>query len=154
MASKNEQRKHARSTKTKKAAESRQFSSVALPRKSEVCAPAQLATHMRSTTSVEDRIRHEHGEAVSTSSVFDPIPGDGMFIVVQNSQYWPPLVLASESGLGQMDMYDRLGDDERSKSQHVKKAKGEISHPRGKPRRNKRTALDDGSESDSYGRYK
>lgn len=127
---------------TNKSIESQRFASVKLPRTSEVVA--------------QSKIHELEQRSATTSSVFDPIPNDGMFEIVQDSQYWPPPPLEElMSSLNQggemianhdgMDMYDRRADDASAKAAKLKvvKAIGEISHPRGKVAKNIKVQFDD-----------
>lgn len=149
---------------TNKALESRQFSTVRLPRTNEVPAqkvdvqsmfrelssesrdPARVAATSTTGTTLPS--------AVQPSSSFDPIVNDPMFSIVANSKYWPPPSLEElhaktghDHGDG-FDNYDRREDDKQARKERTKVIKGEINHPRGKPRQNKIVKLSDSSDSD------
>lgn len=150
--SKKDATKKQRVRPTNKSLESQRFSTVRMPAKSEV------ANHAASIHSV-DKPTAETG----TSMAFDPIPQDGMFLVVEQSSYWPPPPLESFLGssaaggggegaallsVDGMDMYDRRADDAVAKQEKMKIAKqikkaGELSHPRGKATGNAKVHFDD-----------
>jgi hypothetical protein len=130
---------------TNKSIESQRFTTVKLPKSSEVVAQSKI---------------HELEQRTATTPAggFDPIPNDGMFVVVQDSQFWPPPPLEelmrslNESGQSHnmpaendgMDMYDRRADDAAAKAAKMKvvKAIGEVSHPRGKVSKNVKVLFD------------
>lgn len=159
---------------TNKALESRQFSTVRLPRTNEV--PAQKVDVQSLFQELDgDRVRRPQppssvansstgsGAATTTattnttgaaSSSFDPIVNDPMFSIVTNSQYWPPPSLEElhaktghDHGDG-FDSYDRREDDKQARKERTKVIKGEINHPRGKARQNTIVKLEDSSASD------
>jgi len=117
--------------KTQASIEAQQFSSVRLPRKPEVIQNTSAITNAAETAGAD----------------FDPIPNDGMFVIVENSSYWPPPPLASirpttedvDAGDG-MDLYDRRKDDRVAKARATK-LKGELNHPRGKPKANSKVVF-------------
>jgi hypothetical protein len=82
---------------------------------------------------------------------FDPIPGDGMFTIVESSAYWPPPSIAAlEESLGPqthltdgMDMFDRREDERCARKETLKKIKGELRHPRGKLAQNSKVQFDE-----------
>jgi hypothetical protein len=145
---------------TNKALESRQFSTVRLPRTNEV--PAQKVDvqsmfqeldSTRPTTSPNASVTHSNTAAAVPSS-FDPIVNDPMFSIVAKSKYWPPPSLEElhaktghDHGDG-FDSYDRREDDKKARKERAKVIKGEINHPRGKARQNTIVRLSD-SDSDS-----
>lgn len=49
------------------------------------------------------------------------------------------------SGNDGFDLYNRVADDARAKKEHTHIVKGELNHPRGKPRQNTITRFDDSS---------
>ncbi|CUG88406.1 Hypothetical protein, putative [Bodo saltans] len=137
---------------TNKSIESQRFTTVKLPRSSEVVAQSRI---------------HELEQRTATTPAggFDPIPNDGMFLIVEESQYWPPPPLDdlmrsfNEANGGQshtstvaladgMDMYDRRADDAAAKSAKLKvvKAIGEVSHPRGKAAKNVKVQFNDNDD--------
>ncbi|KAK7197689.1 hypothetical protein NESM_000720700 [Novymonas esmeraldas] len=141
---------------TNKALESRQFSSVRLPRTSEV--PAQKVD----VDAMYSELAAGHGTAAaaaaaspsSSAAVFDPIVGDSMFTIVARSKYWPPPSLevvhaatGHDHGDG-FDAYDRRDDDRQARAERVKMVRGEVNHPRGKPRKNTIVALTDSDDDD------
>ncbi|AYU77621.1 hypothetical protein conserved [Leishmania donovani] len=150
---------------TNKALESRQFSTVRLPRTSEV--PAQKAdVHSMyqelacgssgGTAAASSKSASAASAAASppSSSGFDPIANDAMFTIVTKSKYWPPPSLEElhaktghDHGDG-FDSYDRREDDKKARKERVKVVKGEVNHPRGKPRQNTVIQLSDSSSSD------
>ncbi|GET87396.1 hypothetical protein, conserved [Leishmania tarentolae] len=163
---KNAKKKSQRVRVTNKALESRQFSTVRLPRTSEV--PAQkvdvhsmyqelacassggtpAASASKSTGAVSS------ASLAHSSSGFDPIANDAMFAIVTNSTYWPPPSLEElhaktghDHGDG-FDSYDRREDDKKARKERVKVMKGEVNHPRGKPRQNTIIQLSDSTSSD------
>ncbi|KEG11097.1 hypothetical protein DQ04_02981020 [Trypanosoma grayi] len=160
-----QQAKKQRVRVTNKALEARQFSTVRLPRKSEVHAPQVDVARI-----YEDRAQRGSGsgsgpkdpssgsgnnaaDTGQTSSLaFDPIPKDPMFVVVAKSKYWPPPPLAelqASSGVpvsDGFDTYDRREDDKQARKEHTKMVRGELNHPRGKPRQNTLVKLDDSDE--------
>jgi len=79
-----------------------------------------------------------------------------MFVIVQNSSYWPPPTLAElqrSSGVeladgDGFDQYDRRDDDQQAKRERTAVVKGELNHPRGKARANTITKLEDSSNDD------
>lgn len=90
----------------------------------------------------------------STTCGFDPIQNDAMFIVVKHSKYWPPPSIedlhkktGNDHGDG-FDAYDRRDDDSNARSERSKVVKGELNHPRGKPRKNTIVKLDNDSSDD------
>lgn len=129
---------------TNKSIESQRFTTVKLPKSSEVVAQSKI-----------HELDQRSGNA---SSAFDPIPNDGMFVVVENSQYWPPPsvedVMRSvsdgqlEVGNDGMDMYDRRADDAAAKAAKLKVVKtiGEVNHPRGKARKNAAIQFNDNDD--------
>lgn len=145
---------------TNKALESRQFSTARLPRTSEV--PAQkVDVH---SMYQELGCRSSGGTTAASSSKlasaayssgFDPVSSDAMFTIVAKSKYWPPPSLEElhaktghDHGDG-FDSYDRREDDKKARKERVKVAKGEVNHPRGKPRQNTVIHLSDSSSSSS-----
>ncbi|KAG5482495.1 hypothetical protein CUR178_05635 [Leishmania enriettii] len=161
----NAKKKPQRVRVTNKALESRQFSTIRIPRSSEV--PAQKADIKGMYQELEGRrsggtsaasAAKEVGatsdaSSPSFSSGFDPIVSDPMFMIVIKSRYWPPPSLEElhaqtghDHGDG-FDSYDRREDDRRARKERVKVAKGEINHPRGKPRQNTIIELSDSSSS-------
>ncbi|KPA77821.1 hypothetical protein ABB37_06638 [Leptomonas pyrrhocoris] len=142
---------------TNKALESRQFSTVRLPRTNEVAAQkVDVQSMFRELATDPSRLTSGNsGAAVAApSSSFDPIVNDAMFSVVAHSQYWPPPSLeALHAKTGQdhgdgFDSYDRREDDKRARKERAKVIKGEINHPRGKTRQNTIVKLSDSSGSD------
>lgn len=119
---------------TNKSQEAKRFSSVKMPQKSEI---------------EQKSLMHSADPAA-----FDPIPGDGMFNVVENSKYWPPPSLEEVMKLSGktadladgMDLYDRRDDEAKAKKQHAAKIKGELNHPRGKEPKNKKVRLESDDE--------
>ena len=107
---------------TNRAKEAKQFSSVRLPRRSEM--PMTNVT-MHSTPTLD----------------FDPIPSDSMFSIVANSKYWPPVPLEELRGswgalnADGMDLFDRREDEARGCREKIAKISGEVNHPRGKARK-------------------
>lgn len=77
---------------TQRSVEAKQFSTVRLPRSSEINV---------NTSAIHDHhAEHHGGGAGGVASVpstsqggFDPISNDGMFTVIANSKYWPPMPL-------------------------------------------------------------
>lgn len=104
---------------------------------------------------------------MSTSAAgggFDPIPQDVVFVVVQQSAYWPPPSLAElreKTGISaseELDLYDRREEEavaKKEKTEQMKK-KGELQHPRGKAPKNniERFHSDNSSSSDDDGNCK
>ncbi|AIN96918.1 hypothetical protein LPMP_160440 [Leishmania panamensis] len=154
---------------TNKALESRQFSTVRLPRTSEVPAPRvdvnsmykELACGCSDGTAPASARRSVSAASAaaspSSSLVFDPIVSDPMFTIVAKSKYWPPPLLEElhaktghDHGDG-FDSYDRREDDRQARKERVRAIKGEVNHPRGKPRQNTIVKLSDGSSSDDDG---
>jgi hypothetical protein len=133
-------KKQQRVRPTNKSLESQRFTTVKLPKSSEVVSQSRI---------------HEL-EQQNTSTTFDPIPTDGMFVVVADSQYWPPPPLEEllrsfnpsgtdvAAGDG-MDMYDRRADDASAKAAKLKVVKeiGEVRHPRGKAPKNDKVQFND-----------
>nr|CCC92322.1 conserved hypothetical protein [Trypanosoma congolense IL3000] len=148
---------------TNKAVEGLRFSTVRMPAKSETQRQtADIDRLLSERHSKSDGIEERGGRAVveraaavdpkeglSSSSVFDPISSDPMFIVVEKSKYWPPPTLqelhASKgvemSGDG-FDPYDRRQDDQQARKERAKVVRGELNHPRGKPRKNMLVSLE------------
>ncbi|KAG5481965.1 hypothetical protein LSCM1_05677 [Leishmania martiniquensis] len=154
-------RKPQRVRVTNKALESRQFSTVRLPRASEV--PVQKADVKGMYQQLESG--RCGGDAAASagaasaaasppfSSGFDPIVNDPMFVIVSHSKHWPPPSLEElqaqtghDHGDG-FDSYDRREDDKRARRERVRVVKGEVNHPRGKPRQNTIVQLSDSSSS-------
>lgn len=87
---------------------------------------------------------------------FDPIPNDPMFVIVEQSQYWPPPTLqeleeqtgVSVVGTDGFDAYDRREDDKKARQERVKRVPGELHHPRGKPRQNVIVQFDDDDDDE------
>ncbi|RNF01990.1 hypothetical protein TraAM80_06652 [Trypanosoma rangeli] len=144
---------------TNRALEARQFSTVRLPRRAEAQVPQVDVERM-----YDDRGREggdsgakrgdgNGGEQASVPSVFDPIPADPLFVVIVKSKYWPPPPLEELQARGEgaisdgFDAYDRREDDSAARKERVKVVRGELNHPRGKPRQNTLVQLDD-SEDD------
>jgi hypothetical protein len=121
---------------TKRSLEAKQFSSIPLPRTSEV-------------TGANAHIHEVVAAPSSGAAVFDPIPNDGMFFIVANSKHWPPPPLADLGALdgnnmaGGMDLYDRRADEAHAKKAKVARIEGEVNHPRGKATKNTKVAFDD-----------
>ncbi|CAG9572077.1 conserved hypothetical protein [Leishmania major strain Friedlin] len=158
-------RKPQRVRVTNKALESRQFSTVRLPRTSEV--PAQkmdvhsmyqeVACGSSGDTAAASASKSASAASPTASSPsssgFDPIANDAMFTIVTKSKYWPPPSLEElhaktghDHGDG-FDSYDRREDDKEARKERVKVVKGEVNHPRGKPRQNTVIQLSDSSSS-------
>lgn len=146
---------------TQRSMEAKQFSSVKLPRKSEMDASTHKTIHLHDQ---EGTTTPSAGGGASSSMVFDPIPNDGMFMIPEESEYWPPPPLEDlaaayakeqatvpgpngqlrseedirKAAVGMsadgMDLFDRRADDKQSQKDAKKiiKQKGELSHPRGK----------------------
>lgn len=166
---------------TNKALESRQFSTVRLPRSSEV--PAQKVDVQAMYQELEGKRGAGAGHAAasrssnsaaaaaaspSSSSIpaaaaaaagtaFDPIVNDAMFTILTRSKYWPPPSLEElHASTGHdhgdgFDAYDRREDDKQARKERVKVVKGEINHPRGKARQNTIVKLEDSDGSGSDG---
>ncbi|RNF19288.1 uncharacterized protein Tco025E_04223 [Trypanosoma conorhini] len=139
---------------TNRAREARQFSTVRLPRRAEVQAAAADVERMH-----EDRGGgggHGGGQT-SAPPAFDPIPADPLFVVVAASKHWPPpsleeLQAASGAPISDgFDAYDRREDDREARKERVKVVRGELNHPRGKPRQNTLVRLDDSEEGEEEG---
>lgn len=122
-----------RTRSTNKSEEAKRFSTVKPPKSSEI-------TH--STSSI-----HQEGAS------FDPIPNDQMFLIVEQSKYWPPPPLSQLPPLPRsgaqaegevtvatladgMDMFDRRADDRAQMTARVKRMAGEVNHPRRKAPKN------------------
>lgn len=154
---------------TNKALESRQFSTVRLPRSNEV--PVQkVDVHSmfrelsedsgaapRRATPDSSTAPAAAAAAPSSSSTFDPIVNDPMFTIVADSHFWPPPSLEElhartgrDIGDG-FDSYDRRQDDKAARKERAKVVKGEVNHPRGKVRQNVIVKLEESSESDTEG---
>ncbi|KAG5508745.1 hypothetical protein JKF63_05243 [Porcisia hertigi] len=165
----NAKKKPQRVRVTNKALESRQFSTVRLPRKSEV--PAQKVDVKSLYQELAGGPSHGSVAAAATgnsavvaaaaaspsSSGFDPIAHDPMFIIVAKSKYWPPPSLEElhaktghDHGDG-FDSYDRRDDDKLARKERAKVIKGEINHPRGKPRKNNVVKLSDSNSDNDDG---
>lgn len=153
---------------TNKALESRQFSTVRLPRTHE--APTQkvdvqsmfvelgegsaVPSHNTAATTANTAPATAAAAAAApSSSSFDPIVNDPMFSIVATSLYWPPPSLEEvhartgrDIGDG-FDSYDRREDDKQARKDRAKVIKGEINHPRGKVRQNTIVKLADSSDS-------
>lgn len=118
-------------------------------------------------------VREEPAEAqaASSSSSFDPIKNDPMFVIVEDSKYWPPPPLStllenfqgsiqSEGGkpaacrdpaklmdmFESLDMYDRRADDKTAEKK-VRKQAGQLQHPRGKAPQNTKVTFDEDGPS-------
>ncbi|KAG8343332.1 hypothetical protein ERJ75_001231800 [Trypanosoma vivax] len=97
------------------------------------------------------------GERLSSSNAFDPIASDPMFVIVHKSKYWPPPSLDelyASAGVEKMagdgfDSYDRREDDQLARRKHTKIVRGELNHPRGKPRQNTLLKLETSSDEDN-----
>lgn len=140
---------------TNKTLEGRQFSSVRLPRTSEV--PAQKIN----VDAMYEDLAHQPAATTSSftdggAATFDPIPSDSMFYIVSNSKYWPPPSLEELQqstgiavlGTDGFDAYDRRADDTSARQERAKVVKGELNHPRGKARKSTVTKLDDSSDDE------
>lgn len=150
-------KKHQRVRVTNKAMEARQFSTVRLPRQSEVkdkSKPVFVDDVQRAQQHRQLQQEQEHKQAApSTQSAdFDPIRNDGMFVIVQSSKLWPPPPLVEGDHAG-MDQYDRRGDDAAAAKQAAvtvaKVKRGEVRHPRNKPASNARVVLDEQPSDDA-----
>ncbi|KPI89307.1 hypothetical protein ABL78_1536 [Leptomonas seymouri] len=151
-------RKPQRVRVTNKTLESRQFSTVRLPRTNEVPVQKVDVQSMFQELDIDatrNTTYNSAAAATAPSSSFDPIANDPMFSVVANSKYWPPPSLEElHAKMGQdhgdgFDSYDRREDDKRARKERTKVIKGEINHPRGKVRQNKIVKLPDSSDSDN-----
>ncbi|AAZ13331.1 uncharacterized protein TEOVI_000802800 [Trypanosoma equiperdum] len=165
------QAKKQRIRMTNKAVEGLRFSTVRMPAKSEV--QKQQTDISRLISDHEDKrsgdSTRENGEEGARgrssgngrtrqvgSAAFDPIPNDPMFFIVEKSKYWPPPSLedlhksvgVEMSGDG-FDPYDRREDDEQARQARTKIVRGELNHPRGKPRKNTLVKLESSSGSDT-----
>ncbi|RNC43354.1 hypothetical protein TcCL_NonESM06981 [Trypanosoma cruzi] len=148
---------------TNKALEARQFSTVRLPRKAEMQAPQvdverMYEDHDRGYRRGDEKRGDGGGDAGGVNAqksvplIFDPIPNDPLFVVVAKSKYWPPPPLEElraangapiEDGF---DAYDRREDDRAARRERVRVVRGELNHPRGKPRQNTIVKLNDSDE--------
>lgn len=163
-----------RARTTQRSVEAKQFSSVRLPKKSELTNTTHKTIHLH------DQDGAAAPAASSTAMAFDPIPNDGMFIIAEASEYWPPPPLEElaaayakeqatipnahgqvrteeeirKAAVGMssdgMDLFDRRADDKQSHKDAKKiiKQKGELFHPRGKQAVNVKVTFggDDDSE--------
>lgn len=154
------ERKRQRVRMTNKGLEAQQFSTV---RPSHLSGAASLPAN--SATSNPQQLQNiltEHKSTAasassSASAVFDPITNDSTFVVVERSAYWPPPSLeelqestgVKISGDG-FDTYDRREEEAvpRKEKTAAMKIKGELQHPRGKPRINKIEKLDTSSDDE------
>lgn len=162
-------KKRQRTHTTNRSVEAQQFSSVRLPRSSEV-QPQKVnvdAMHADVSGGGGYGIRPTPSSSPAgggAAAVFDPIPNDPMFYPVEGSRYWPPPSLealqkatgVSVVGTDGFDSYDRRADDETARKEKAKVVKGELNHPRGKARKNVIVKLsnsdsddEDGGESDN-----
>lgn len=154
------ERKRQRVRPTNKGLEAMQFSTVrpsslahadALPATSSAASP-RLLQHLMSDSS------QRSPAPTSKSETFDPIQNDPVLVVVPNSTYWPPPSLeelqersgVKVSGSDGLDLYDRREEEaeaKRAKAAAMKeeRRKGELQHPRGKPRKNVVEKLDSSS---------
>ncbi|ORC89949.1 uncharacterized protein TM35_000102170 [Trypanosoma theileri] len=157
---------------TNKALEARQFSTVRMPKTSEVqtskvdvarmfedrdagsvaTARVQSNNNTNDNSTTHNNNNNNGNAAHPSSQAFDPIPNDPMFVVVAKSKYWPPPTLEelhAETGAeitDGFDTYDRREDDKQSRQERTKIVRGELNHPRGKPRQNTLVKLDDDSD--------
>ncbi len=127
---------------TKRSLEAKQFSSVALPRASEVTG-ANAHIH-------DAAVAGGAASSSSLSAAFDPIPNDAMFFIVAASKHWPPPSLAEmsvaldgDNMAGGMDLYDRRADEAEAKKAKIARVEGEVNHPRGKVTKNSKVSFDD-----------
>jgi hypothetical protein len=95
--------------------------------------------------------RSERKNAPSSSTAFDPIPNDPTFIIIADSQYWPPppidpATLQRDCGL---DQYNRLGDEATAKASKLRLIGGDLNHPRGRPPKNSKKTFDDDDDDDA-----
>ncbi|EPY26122.1 hypothetical protein STCU_00176 [Strigomonas culicis] len=140
---------------TNKALEARQFSSVRLPQKSEVAAVKVNVDAMYRAQEPNSSVPAAPAPA-SGGATFDPIPNDPMFYAVENSQYWPPPTVAelqertgvAAASADGFDTYDRRDDEKRARQARQKIVKGELNHPRGKPRQNRIVVYESSSDED------
>ena len=136
---------------TNKSIEAQRFTTVKLPRSSEVNAPSRI-----------HEVDANSGAQGTAAGGFDPIPNDGMFTIPTTSQYWPPPPLeallqeynaaaraagdnsVTELSTEGMDMYDRRADDAAAKAAKLKivKVAGEVVHPRGKQAKNSKVLFE------------
>lgn len=139
---------------TNKSLEAQRFSSIKMPRSSELLSTSSAAASKKQQQiHEEDLVQKQGGAPSSADAAFDPIPNDPMFSIVENSKYWPPMSLEElqkSSGMtlaaDGMDLYDRREDDANAKKEKVAKMKGEVNHPRGKATKNVKVSFDDDNE--------
>lgn len=156
MPPKTQTKKKQRVRVTNKALEARQFSSVRLPQKSEVAATKVNVDAMYRAQEPSSAGLSAAPAPGAGATTFDPIPNDPIFYVVENSQYWPPPSLAElqettgvkAANADGFDTYDRREDETRARQVRQKVIKGELNHPRGKPRQNKIVLYESSSDDD------